>query len=96
MTVYANMAATRLLGWAEVVVAGLAMLVAFYLMASPLMPAPNDYHGGMLGFFSGLFLLIVATSVMVPGVMLTRIHRWRWWAHALPVVTCVFLFVFVS
>lgn len=91
-----NMAATRVLGWAEVGVAGLAMLVAFYLMASPLMPAPNDHHGGMLGLFSGLFLLIGAISVMVPGVALIRIHRWRWWAHALPMVTCAFLFVFLS
>jgi len=37
MTIHSNsMAATRVLGWAEVVVAGLAMLVAFYLMSSPL------------------------------------------------------------
>ena len=91
-----DMTATRVLGWAEVVVAGLAMLVAFYLIASPLMQASNDHHGGMLGLFSGLFLLIGTMSVMVPGVALIRIHRWRWWAHAVPVVICVFLFVFVS
>lgn len=97
MTIHSNgMAATRVPGWAEVVVAGLAMLVAFYLMASPLIPAPNDHHGGMLGLFSGLLLLIGATSVMVPGVALIRIHPWRWWVHALPVVTCAFLFVFLS
>jgi len=94
MTVHTNMVATRLLGWAEVVVAGLAMLVAFYLMASPLMPDPNDHHGGMMGLFSGLVLLIVALSVMVPGVALIRVHRWRWWAQALPVVTCAFLAMF--
>jgi len=96
MTVNASMTATRLLGWAEVGVAGLAMLVAFYLMGSPLMPAPNDHHGGMLLFFSGLVLLIVATPVLVPGVALICIHRWRWWAHALPVVTWAFIFVFLS
>jgi hypothetical protein len=97
MTVHSNnMAATRVLGWAEVVSAGIAMLVAFYLMASPLMPAPNDHHGGMMALFSGLLLLIVATSVMVPGVALIRSHPWRWWVHTLPVVTCAFLFVFLS
>jgi hypothetical protein len=90
------MVATRLLGWAEVVGAGIAMLVAFYLLASLLLPTPNDHHGGMLGLFSGLLLLIVATSIMVPGVALIRIHPWRWWVHALPVVTCAFLFVFLS
>jgi len=57
---------------------------------------PNDHHGGMLLFFSGLVLLIVATPVMVPGVALICIHRWRWWAHVLPVVTWAFLFVFLS
>jgi hypothetical protein len=90
------MAATQVLGWAEVVVSGLVMLVAFYLMAAPLTPAPNDHHGGMMFFFSGIVLLTVATPVMVPGVALICIHRWRWWAHALPVVTWVFLFVFLS
>ena len=96
MTVQSNEVATQFLGWAEVGVAGLAMLVAFYLLASPLMPASNDHHGGMLLFFSGLVLLIVASPVMVPGIALIRINRWRWWAHALPVVTWVSLFVYLS
>ena len=96
MTVQVGTTSIRTFGWAEVGIAGLLMLFSFYLMASPLMPDPNDSHGGMLALFSGLFLFPVATSLMVAGAALIRAHRWRWWAQSLPFATCAAIVLFLS
>jgi hypothetical protein len=58
----------RTCNWIGIVI----LIPALYLISSPLHPAPNDAHRGMLGMLSGIALLIPTAIFLIAGYFLSR------------------------
>ena len=46
-------------------------------------PMPGDSHGGLMGVFPGLLLLLLAFLTYTAGKLLLQKHVWGWIAHTL-------------
>jgi len=69
---------------------------SIYLISMPLHPASTDSHRGMLGAFSGMFLLPVALASFASGRLFQQQSRAAWLVQLVTfvlLVTLVLVFV---
>lgn len=66
-----------------------------YLISTPLHPASDDSHGGLLAVFSGLFLLPISLAAFAAGRLFQRQSRSAWLAQlvVLALVAALALFL---
>ncbi len=67
-----------------------------FLFAAPLVPNPENVHGGMLAVFSGLVVLAISLTFLVAGSLMKQGHRFRWRIQLLPTLTILSILGFLS
>ena len=87
----------KILAWVELLLAALLTFVAFRSLWSMFMP-PSDPLEANYGEWAPLVLAVtapVAASFWLTGIALLRNWRFRWIAHAVPlvVILCMALFL---
>lgn len=80
----------------ELAISGAILLWSIVLLLSLLHPPQADSHGGILAFFSGLFLLPLVVAFYIARFALKRSKSWRWRAQFGLVLTCFAYIVFLA
>lgn len=88
--------AEQIIGWAEIIIGAVFIVLGGYLLLSPLYPQPGDVHGGLLGMFSGLFVMPLAATLLYSGLAMRRGHKLRWHIQLLLIILIAGVAVFLS
>ena len=88
--------AEQILGWAEIIIASVFIVLGGYLLLSPLYPPPGDTHGGLLGMFSGLLVTPLAATLLYSGFVMRLGYKLRWHIQLILIILIAGVAVFLS